>query len=354
MLTSKEILKNLFGVDEVEDIIKLKSEPVTRARPLTPKVKRVQMTEDECRDLCHGISLEYLEGYEGRVLEYTITDETVDRYGDVVKAIGGDFANYRKNPVVLAFHNSRALPIGQALKTWYEPTKNVVKQWVLFLDDRVDRTGMAETAWRFASSGAMKTGSIGFLPREGGVRRPDETERKKMRMPAHGVIYENWELLEFSVTPVPANPNASQKEYDEVVRRGIYTEENIAAAKSFFSAEEMDAAIALVKELTPEPPAVPPDPIKTEMVKSIVEHTLSKDVTDLLSTLATKMNLLIDKLDMMAKAVERNVETLRLVVDARGDDLPALHNDTEPDDLYSDNRLAEIIEEATSRLNKRQ
>jgi hypothetical protein len=340
-------LKVLFGIDNIEDIINGKTAATERARPLAPKVKRIQMTPDECRALCDGIKLEYLDGYEGRVLQYVITDETVDRYGDIVRASGGDFSNYRKNPVVLAFHNGKALPVGNALKTWHDEESGNVKQWVLFLDDRVDRTGMSETAFRFAASGAMKTGSIGFIPRDGKVRRPPEDERKRLRMPAHGVIYEEWELLEFSVTPVPANPNASQKSIDDIIKRGMYSADVIEQARGVFSDDEINAALEIVKSVPPTiPPSGPTESTEKTACQTVThEVSLNKDVVELLTTVCTKFNLLIDTLSRAVTALEKNIVTPHKEASPAG-----AGDNVGSDDMYSEEQLAALIEESTQRI----
>ena len=156
-----------------------------------------------------------MEGYEDRIIEYVFTDETVDRYGDVVIAKGADLKNYMTNPVVLTFHDYHQFPVGRALKVWIDKDERAVKGYVLFLDNRVDDTGLSETAFKFAKAGAMNTGSIGFLPID--WRMATEDDIKDRNMPKYGAVYEKWELLEFTLCPVPANPSARRK----MVERGF-------------------------------------------------------------------------------------------------------------------------------------
>jgi len=198
---------------------------------ITKAVSQVKMSAEECRTLCRKAGVKYLDGYEDRVFVYTITDETVDRYGDIIRAKGGDFKNYKRNPVVLTFHNYKAFPVGSALKVWVDETgkRPAMKAWALFYDDRVDRTGIADTAYRFVAAGALRTVSVGILPTDDGVRRPDDEERKALGLGRHGVVIEKWELLEFSVTPVPANPNALNS---DLTRRGMYSIVNIEQARA--------------------------------------------------------------------------------------------------------------------------
>jgi hypothetical protein len=206
------LLKDLFGKESIEDVLRQKTEnleKVDRSRAIRVRGGKVKLDEETCRKLCRAAGIEYRDGYENRVVERVFTDETVDRYGDIVKADGVDFENFKKNPVALAFHNGRALPVGAVLRIWYDPAKKAVLGWILFFDTTVDATGMSETIFQYCISGALKAVSIGFLPKsQGDIYRPTDEERKLWKMPPYGVVYRKIELLEVSVVAVPANPNA--------------------------------------------------------------------------------------------------------------------------------------------------
>ena len=79
-------------------------------------LRMVQMTAEECKALCDAIGLQYVPGYENRVIERVTSTETPDRMGDIVRAAGIDNKAYRKNPVVLFAHDHRNLPIGASLQ----------------------------------------------------------------------------------------------------------------------------------------------------------------------------------------------------------------------------------------------
>jgi hypothetical protein len=44
-------------------------------------------------------------------LDFVLSDETVDRYGDVIVASGWQLANFKKNPIAL-FGHDQSTPIG--------------------------------------------------------------------------------------------------------------------------------------------------------------------------------------------------------------------------------------------------
>jgi hypothetical protein len=203
----KQRLLAKYGTDDEAEIIKLKSAlPQVKTVPLTAKSAQVAMKADACKAACEAAGIEYLEGYEERVIEYTLSDETVDRDGDIIVQAGIDLSNYVKNPVVLPFHDSRTFPVGNFIKLWVDVTSKSLKGWILFPDERVDPSGMCDRAFRFAKSRIMRAGSIGFRGRE--VKFPTKEERGLLGMLDYGVIFSKSELMEFSLCPVPSNPNA--------------------------------------------------------------------------------------------------------------------------------------------------
>jgi hypothetical protein len=205
----KELLKALYGTASAAEILRRKSE-CKQIRAMAGGADGLRtLTEDECRKMCakvNGKGIEYLSGYEARVVSYTITDETVDRYGDIVRAKGVRLANYVNNSVIQFAHDYEQPPVGVSLKTWYDKQANAVKSLGLFYDDRVDSTGRSDLIFRFVASGGMPGTSIGFMPMK--TTRPTDDERTELHMGEYGVIFDECDLMEFSVVPVPANPNA--------------------------------------------------------------------------------------------------------------------------------------------------
>lgn len=196
-----------YGTHDEQEIVRLKSsEPQVKTIPVSAKSALVTMKADQCKTLCEGAGIEYLDGYESRVIEYTLSDETVDRDGDIIVQAGIDLSSYAKNPVVLPFHDSRTFPVGNFIKLWVDITAKSLKGWILFPDERVDPSGMCDRAFRFAKSRIMRAGSIGFRGKE--VKFPTKEERVLLGMMDYGVIFSRCELMEFSLCPVPSNPNA--------------------------------------------------------------------------------------------------------------------------------------------------
>ncbi len=133
---------------------------------------------------------------EERTLIFTISDETVDRYKEIMKAKGCQLEEYLKNPVVLWAHNrnQELPPIGRA--EWVKKVKNSLKAKVQFAP-----TEFATSIYELYKKGFMNGVSVGYITLEWkDVVEDNDTPARK--------IIEKWELLEFSAVPVPANPNA--------------------------------------------------------------------------------------------------------------------------------------------------
>jgi hypothetical protein len=227
-----------YGTDDVSEIVKLKSSlPQVKPVPVATKSFQVKMTAAACKAGCDAAGIEYLDGYEDRVIEYTLSDETVDRDGDIIVQAGIDLSNYVKNPVVLPFHDSRAYPVGNFIKLWVDITGKCLKGQILFPDERVDPTGMADRAFRFAKSRIMRAGSIGFRGKE--VKFPTKEERVLLGMRDYGVIFSQSELVEFSLCPVPSNPNA----LSNAVKSGALT-----ATDLLYVETQEDEEIPMTKE----------------------------------------------------------------------------------------------------------
>lgn len=143
-----------------------------------------------------GINVEVKASEEDdRVLTFTGSNEILDRQDEVVLADGWDLDNYRKNPVILFAHQYDQPPVGKAEKVWV--SNGALKFRVRF--PTKDEYPFADTLYRLYKGGYMHAVSVGFLPREWEWGKGDEDPRR---------TYTEQELLELSLVPVPANPDA--------------------------------------------------------------------------------------------------------------------------------------------------
>ena len=163
-----------------------------------------------------------------RSVQFTISKEVVDRDGDILRAGGVDFTNFKKNPVFLPFHNSRDFPLGKVTKYWVEDNK--VKAIVYFptLEElssnpeyASEKAKLCDFTYFCYKTGMLNAVSVGFIPLEW-------TETKD------GYDITKWELLEFSAVAVPANQDAiaeAVKSFGNEFAKGILTVENKSGKK---------------------------------------------------------------------------------------------------------------------------
>lgn len=127
-------------------------------------------------------------------LRVTISTSGRDRHGDILEPTGVELKHYLRNPVVLWAHDYQALPIGRAVGV--EVGQDDIRAQIAFAE-----TAFAGDVRRLYDEGFLRGWSVGFLPKEWDVLRDKD---KKFS----GYHITQWELLELSATPVPANPEA--------------------------------------------------------------------------------------------------------------------------------------------------
>jgi len=120
---------------------------------------------------------------------FIASDETVDRYGDVVKVDGWDLSNFHRNPIVLWGHDPM-LPIGTA-KVSKREKQLVAKITFASTPAAQEKRALVEEGVLRAVSVGFAVNDDGFEPREGG-----------------GYTFTSQELLEISLVSIPANAGA--------------------------------------------------------------------------------------------------------------------------------------------------
>lgn len=157
-----------------------------------------------------------------RTITAIASSETRDRYGDVVKQDGIQVKNFMKNPVIPFAHKYKELPVAKALKVWKgkEGGKKVTYFKAQFADFE-----FAETVFKLLKEGFLNAFSIGFAPRSWEDAKEDGIGWTR--------YFTKTELLEISVVPVPANPDALAL----AVSKGVISEDE---EKEFFSVYHKD------------------------------------------------------------------------------------------------------------------
>lgn len=133
-----------------------------------------------------------VEGLD-RTIEIVIGTSAQDRYRDVIETAGYETANYLLNPVVLWAHDYYSPPVGKAVAVFTEGEKLVAR-------DQFCEPGLypfGDMVYRMLLAGFLNAASVGIDPLEW-------TYDEEMG----GVRFYRHELLEHSIVPVPANPEA--------------------------------------------------------------------------------------------------------------------------------------------------
>ena len=141
------------------------------------------------------------EDLSGPVIDFRSSDQTLDRYQEVITVAGWKLENYRKNPIVQNAHSYCSLSdtIGKSLITEIRTISGSAPylfQRVLFA---VEENPMAKVAYGLYKGGFLNAVSVGFIPLRWDNGGEEAAYQRK---------YLEQELLEVSAVSLPANPNA--------------------------------------------------------------------------------------------------------------------------------------------------
>lgn len=145
-----------------------------------------------------GLSrLSILERAQDGSVSFVVSTSAPDRYGDIVEQSGWDTSAYEKNPVLLWAHSYTTPPVGKVGRL--DKTGNLTARDVTFTSPEQHPFGAQ--VGEMVRAGFLNAVSVGFLPLEWEeVRSPEGT--------LTGYRFVRQELLEVSIVPVPANPQA--------------------------------------------------------------------------------------------------------------------------------------------------
>ena len=133
-------------------------------------------------------------------VEAYVSTEAVDRVGDVIKAKGWLLDNFKKTGAPVLFsHDYSQPPIGKAVEM------EIQRKGLWSVTRFHEKTQLSRDLALLARDGDMRSWSVGFNPAEEPEMRKDEKGNFA------GYIFNKAELLEYSLVPVPANPEAVSK-----------------------------------------------------------------------------------------------------------------------------------------------
>jgi hypothetical protein len=172
-----------------------------------------------------GAEIDDVRADERSIVAKISTGE-LDRYRTVIKSAGVDFANYRKNPVVLFEHGKSpvrgTLPIGRNL--WVKPDgvgNGRILAKTIFAKDE-----FSDLLFSFYKDGTMRGWSISILPEDVGPPSRDEV-RSRPEMKDCELVYRSSEMLEYSAVGIPGAADCLSdpelRSLSTLVVRGFWT-----------------------------------------------------------------------------------------------------------------------------------
>jgi HK97 family phage prohead protease len=176
---------------------------------------------------------------DAREVDFVASTETVDSYGEIVKQ-NWRFERFAVNPVILFAHDSRSLPIGHATKFAVE--NNELRITVKFSTARANP--FAELCFQSVLEKALRGGSVGFKPNT--IRYEKHNERDVC-------VLDDNELYEFSVCPLPANPDGLAQLEQRMAKLFGQTMEAFAKSHSFVPTKPVDAQPKNKEGRVPDP-----------------------------------------------------------------------------------------------------
>jgi len=168
------------------------------------------------------------------VLDFIATDETLDRYHEVISLDGWELDNYLKNPVVVDSHDYSTIAkiVGSSTSLTITPRGMINR--VHFATDNP----LGNLAYKLALGGFIKSESVGFIPLEwtngpvsAGSDEPDRT-------------YTRQELLEISLVAIPANPGAT---VGLALKSGAVNKADVSAVADFLGAFGHSTLVPAIK-----------------------------------------------------------------------------------------------------------
>lgn len=255
-----------------------------------------------------------------QTMRFIASDETRDRYGDIIRASGWKLTNYKRNPVVLFGHDYGAPAVGKAVRVAVEDNK-------LVIDVKFAPTTMGQELWLLYSQGYMSAVSVGFLPVPGQWKDLKDEDGNWL-----GYEFLEQELLELSLVPVPANPSAlSQADEKGIVcpqvrsfiaARGagevggpwLPSMDDAAEQPTDVAPQTLADVLAAARQILGEDATIAPDDqVLAREVVSLLSESLGDDVTP-----TTKAGAVLSKKNKGLLAQARDL--IDEVLAAAGDD----------------------------------
>jgi HK97 family phage prohead protease len=154
-------------------------------------------------------------------VESYISTEAIDRMGDVIVAAGWQLDAYRKSGSPVLFGHEQGLTAAGIPHIGNAVAMEIQRQGLWSVTRFHEKTQLSREAALLAREKLMPSWSVGFTP----LDRPDVRKSDDGEM--LGFIFKRQELLEYSLVPVPANPEAVSRAM-HMHRKGLISAQTAA------------------------------------------------------------------------------------------------------------------------------
>ena len=149
--------------------------------------------------------VDVVQQIDNRTTRFTISTASVDRDLDTVAVAGWQLANFVRNPVVLWAHRADEPPIGKVVDIGRDQNRLHAAVQFLPSDGYGKASDQAEMIYKMIADGYLSATSVGFRPIKWAFSE-DEARGGDDWFP--GIDFQEQELVELSICPVPSNPDA--------------------------------------------------------------------------------------------------------------------------------------------------
>ncbi len=146
---------------------------------------------------------------EDRTFEFIVSEGSIDAHGSILSPGGWDLNRFKKNGVFSYQHNLHGetnpdYVLGPA--TAYLEGNQLIGRATF---ETEDINPLAEKIYRKVRNGTLKAVSVGFIG-------------KRSHLEKDIVVFDEMELLEFSIVNIPSNPNAVKRNFTQNRNRKLY------------------------------------------------------------------------------------------------------------------------------------
>lgn len=132
-------------------------------------------------------------------IPFKISTEAVDRESDVIALDGWDLGDFDNGAGTVLFSHDASSAVADPIKTWVG--QNALRSLARFPTAEVSE--FANMIGRMVADGIIKGASVGFIPLQWAVN-----EERSKGIGGAAIDFIKQKLIEWSVTPLPANPEA--------------------------------------------------------------------------------------------------------------------------------------------------